>query len=76
MSQNQASLDHDPHRPANLGAGHTVRPDQFRRNASAEQVHLSLAVACEDMDMRGRVIVEVDNDAEACGTQNGDHAFT
>lgn len=46
-------LDNNPHRETNFGARQAVGPDQLRRIVNAQQIHLSLAPTCEDMDMRG-----------------------
>ncbi len=51
---------HQPHRAAQLGASHTVGPDQIRGAARADQIDYGVAVT-EDMNMCRQVIISKDD---------------
>jgi hypothetical protein len=71
--QQRLVLDYDPHRTADLAAGHAISPDQFGGSVGPEQIDPGVTVT-EDVDMRRLVIVDEDDHAQAVGTQDGDHA--
>jgi hypothetical protein len=53
-------LKNYPHGAADLGAGHTFSPDQFRGAISTVQIDLSMTVT-EDVDVGRQVIVDEDD---------------
>ena len=51
---------------------HPVGPDEIRRSTGPDQVDLGFAVA-EDVDVCRLMIVGVDDDAQAIGTQHSNY---
>ena len=73
LQQERLAAGHKTHGAADLAARHAVGPDERRSAIGPEQVYLGLPVT-EDVDMRRLMIVKIDNDAQAIGTQHGDYA--
>ena len=65
---------YEAHGPAHPTTGHSISPNERRTTLCPNQVHLGLPVT-EDVDMRWLMIVQVNDDAQAIGTQHGDHAY-
>jgi hypothetical protein len=72
--QYRPSLANDPHRATHLAARHTIGPDQVRRAIGTQRIDLGLTVT-EDVDVRRRVIINENDDAQAMGAKDGDHSL-
>lgn len=64
----------DPHRAADLTTRHIVGPDKVWSALSSDQVDLGFSVA-EYVNVGRQMVIDVDDDAQAIGTQHGNHTI-
>jgi hypothetical protein len=74
LQQERELLGYDPHGATNLTAGHVVGPDQFGTSLGPHQVDLGFTVS-EHVNMRRQMIIEVDDDSQAIGSQHSNHVI-
>jgi hypothetical protein len=67
-------FSHDPHGATNLTARHVVGPDQFWSALRPNQVDFGFSVP-EHVNMRRQMVIDVDDDTQAIGTQDDNHAI-
>jgi hypothetical protein len=72
LPQERLLLNNKAHSASDLAARHALGPEQDRCAFRTGQVDFSLTVA-EDMDVRWRVVVGVDDDTHTIDAQHSDH---
>jgi hypothetical protein len=74
LQQEHALLRYNPHGATDLAAGHVVGPDQHETSLGAHQVDLGFTTS-EHMNMRRQMIIKVDDDAQALGSEHSNHVM-
>ena len=65
-------LCHNPHRPSNISVLHGLSPDQLRPSFTPGEIDSCLTIA-EDVDVRGFVVIDEDNDPKTSRAMKCDH---
>jgi hypothetical protein len=64
----------NPHGATNLTARHVVGPDKVGSASGSNQIDLGFSVP-EHVNMCRQMVIDVDDDTQAIGTQHGNHVI-